>query len=177
MPATPVTPYLDLLRAVLNQAREDGFGEPEPLQLALWLVYRVIELDFRCIEAYLFLAYLFCLLQDWPRACQILLHADKLQPGHAGLQAMLTQIRFSLQHPLPAAAPGLSAGLNPGLSKGPHKHTGLPAVSQAPLQLPRYDTLRQQLEVDFPPAAELEQRLDALGPILQSLARSLKERS
>lgn len=165
MPATPLTPYLDLLRAVLNQAREDGFSRPEPLQLALWLVYRLIDLDFHCVEAYLFLAYLFCLLQDWTRAGQILLHADKLQPGHPGLQAMLTQIRFSLQHPLPAGAPGLS------------KSPGLPAAAQAPLQLPRYDTLKRQLELDFPTAAELEQRFDALGPILQSLARSLKEKS
>ncbi|HEY9843516.1 MAG: hypothetical protein ACAI44_34475 [Candidatus Sericytochromatia bacterium] len=162
--AASVTVHLDLLRAVLEQGRADGFASRDALQLALWLIYRILELDFRCMEAYLFLAYLFCLLQDWTRACQILLHADRLEAGHAGIQAMLTQIRFTLQHPLPAVLPG------PAQAVGPVLQTDSVATV-----LPQLDELKKQLQAELPEPNAMPQRFEKLAPVLQSLSRRLLE--
>jgi hypothetical protein len=103
---TPIDAQIELLRAVLGQARKEGFARRETLQLAQTLCYRMLELDFRCAEAYLALAYLFCLYQDGQRACQILLHAARLQPGESRIQAMLTQLRFGQQAPLAVSDKG-----------------------------------------------------------------------
>lgn len=160
----PLTMHLELLRAVLKRARAEAFAARELLQLALWLVYRILEIDFRCMEAYRVLAYLFCLFQDWTRACQILLHADRLQPGHAEIQAMLTQIRFTLQHPLPAAPSAIKTSPQSPASQ----------LSPVPTLMPKLDLLRQQFQQEFPLDEELQQRFEALAPVLQSLARSIK---
>lgn len=162
MPAPEqLTRYLDLLRAVLNLARADAFASREPLQLALWLIYRILDLDYRCLEAYLFLAYLFCLTQDWTRACQVLLHADRLKPGDPDLQTMLTQIRFTLQHPLPLEAKAIRAMPPSDQAKEPTQST----------RLPRLDVLREQFTRDFPDSQELAGRFAQLQPVLQNLMR------
>lgn len=140
-----------LLRALLAHARASAFAQRLPLQLALELIYRLLERDYRDVEAYLYLAYFCCLLQDDARALQILLHAEQLQPGDARLQAMLTQVRFSLQQPLPAE----TSGNRP-----------------APARLPQLNVLRQQLAFS---QDDLPERFAALRPILKQLDQRIQE--
>ena len=154
-----VNELLDLLAAVVAQARAEAFAVPETLQASLWLIYRILDHDFRCVEAYLNLAYLFCLLQDWVRAGQILLHADRLQPGNSAIQNMLTQIRFTLKQPVPVvSATTRSEPLKP---------------LQTGTSLPRLDTLREQVAQDRP--EDLQARYLQLRPVLNQLARRLWE--
>lgn len=94
MAAEALPSHLELLHAVLAQARTENYAVAQTLKLILWLCYRLLELDARCSEAYLTLAWLFCLYQEPKRACQLLLHADRQQPGQARIQAMLTRLRF-----------------------------------------------------------------------------------
>lgn len=146
-----------LLDAVLARARAEGFAVRESLQFALWLIFRLLEKDFRAAEAYLALAYLFCLMQDWVRACQVLLHAEQLLPGHTGISQMLTKIRFTLQDPVPAAAPAGSR------------------AQPANVALPPLDELRQRLEARLANGLAPAERYPALRPVLNSLARKIWE--
>ncbi len=107
MAAEVLTSHLDLLHALLARACDEKYTVPQTLQLLLWLCYRLLELDLRCSEAYLTLAWLFCLHQDPKRAIQLLLHAERQQAGQTRIQAMLKRLRdgdpeeAEVIHPLP----------------------------------------------------------------------------
>lgn len=112
MAAKVLHSHLELLHAVLAQARTENYAVRQTLQLMLWLCYRLLDFDARCSEAYLTLAWLFCLYGEPQRACQLLLHADRQQPGQARIQAMLARLRSGpeaddgeLPPPLPQLVP------------------------------------------------------------------------
>lgn len=61
--------------------------------------YRLMELDFKRIESYLTLVWIFALLREYSRAWQILLHAQKVLPQHPALQAGFECIQLLLKKP------------------------------------------------------------------------------
>lgn len=61
--------------------------------------YRLMELDFKRIESYLTLVWLFSLLREYSRAWQILLHAERVIPKHPAIQAGFECIQALLKKP------------------------------------------------------------------------------
>jgi hypothetical protein len=61
--------------------------------------YRLMELDFKRIESYLTLVWLFSLLREYSRAWQILLHAERVIPKHPAIQAGFESIQALLKKP------------------------------------------------------------------------------
>lgn len=160
--AESVKPYLELLRAVLHQARSEAFVKRETMQLALWLVYKILELDYRCDEGYLALSFLFCLMRDLNKGFQILLHADRLIPKQPRIIAMLNQLRFALDHPQP---------LPQSISTIPSKDLPPPA------SLKDLGQLMTLFESNLPAPVQLQERYQSLKPVLNALALRLKQES
>ncbi|MGE3724172.1 MAG: hypothetical protein AB7I41_01375 [Candidatus Sericytochromatia bacterium] len=61
--------------------------------------YRLMELDFKRIESYLSLVWIFALLREYSRAWQILLHAERVIPNHPAIQAGFECIQTLLKKP------------------------------------------------------------------------------
>ncbi|MBT9547676.1 MAG: hypothetical protein IV090_19950 [Candidatus Sericytochromatia bacterium] len=61
--------------------------------------YRLMELDFKRIESYLTLVWLFSVLREYSRAWQILLHAERVVPKHPAIQAGFESIQVLLKKP------------------------------------------------------------------------------
>ncbi len=87
----PEQPYVKLMLQVLAQSRVEHYQNENLLQLTLWLTYRVLDINPRCAEAYLVLAYFFCLLGESDRAYRVLLHhVQAYRIPHTGIDAFLT---------------------------------------------------------------------------------------
>lgn len=70
-------PYVNFMLQVLAQARAGGYTQAPLLQLTLWLVYRVFDINPRSVQAYLVLAHFFCLLGESDRALRVLAHYEQ----------------------------------------------------------------------------------------------------
>lgn len=70
-------PYVNFMLQVLAQARASGYTQVPLLQLTLWLVYRVFDINPRSVTAYLVLAHFFCLLGESDRALRVLAHYEQ----------------------------------------------------------------------------------------------------
>lgn len=145
----PETPYVALMLQTLAQARAQQYTESAPLQIVIWLAYRVLDIDARNAYAYSVLAYLFCLLGEKERGLLILKHFKHLHqqasfasdhPVEALLQALISQnptapqhfaIESSLELALPTLAESLSMLDNTSLDefKG-NIERGLPAINR-----------------------------------------------
>lgn len=75
---SPETPYVALMLQTLAQARAQHYTESAPLQIVIWLAYRVLDINTRSAYAYTVLAYLFCLLEENKRGMRILKHFKQL---------------------------------------------------------------------------------------------------
>jgi len=85
--------YLLLLQAVLTRAEQFDFTARAHLQLGVSLVYRLMSLDPKQVEPYLALAFLFCVIDEWKRAQQILMYANRLMPQEKAVQQFLYKLQ------------------------------------------------------------------------------------
>lgn len=104
MPSSYRDPLL-LLQAVLLRAEQLDFTARAHLQLSVSLVYRLMGLDPKRVEAYLALAFLFCVIDEWKRAQQILLYANRLMPQNQAIQRFLYQLQAREQPPSTESVP------------------------------------------------------------------------
>lgn len=66
---------------ILAQARAEQYTQSAPLQVVIWLAYRVLDINPRNAHAYTVLAYLFCLLGESERGLLILQHFQQTRQG------------------------------------------------------------------------------------------------
>jgi len=78
---------LRALGVLTQAARQNEFKDLRYLQGIVALAYRLMELDFKRLEGYLCLAWIFALLREYSRAWQVLLHAEKVCTPHADLDS------------------------------------------------------------------------------------------
>jgi hypothetical protein len=89
---------LQALKILTAASRKD----PQDFRLLRCLTataFRLIELDFKRIESYLTLAWIFVILREYSRAWQILLHADRVIVNHPAIQAGFECIQSLLKKP------------------------------------------------------------------------------
>ncbi len=87
----PEQPYVVLMLRVFAQARQQNYADSGLLRVAVWLIYRVFDINPRQPQAYALLSYSFCLLGEWERARLILEHGLRGQENEAlnRMQALL----------------------------------------------------------------------------------------
>ncbi len=139
--------HLLLLQAALARAEQSDFTARAHLQLSVSLVYRLMSLDPKQVDAYLALAFLFCVIDEWKRAQQILLYANRLLPQDKSVQRFLFQLqsRESVSEP--------------------------EAQSDREFVLPDFQQLQNSLEQQS--SVELANQFSEFRPILASLASRL----
>ena len=135
------------------------------LRAASWLVYRVLDENIQSVDAYLILAYIFCLTGEWQRSGQILTHAERVMPREPRIQYMLNQVRSFLDS---LSGPQLSAvAVNFGdktESVPPDEERSLPKLSDVTAILQNYQ-----------PTDQTQQRFKAIRPVLASLAERIQK--
>jgi len=86
------------LRLLTNEVRAQNL-DFRLLRCLCATAYRLMELDFKRIESYLSLVWIFALLREYSRAWQILLHAERVIPNHPAIQAGFECIQTLLKKP------------------------------------------------------------------------------
>lgn len=145
-------PYVTLMLRVLAQARAEQYHNVGLLQLTLWLAYRVLDINPRSVEAYLVLAYFFCLLGESDRACRLLLHyVQAYDAQHVAIQDFLQALTPRAKASSPASIPLVEVS------------EGLPSLQ---------NTLQRFSQVS---AAALAHNLERATPAISRLAEHIKE--
>lgn len=153
---------LRLLQGVLAHFRQHQDLPLSSLRALSWLIYRELDENIQSVDAYLALAYIFCLTGEWERGGQILSHAERVMPREPRIQYMLHQIRDYLDS---LSGPQLNVA---AVSFGAPSQT----ETQASSSLPRLEEVQALLQ-DYTPSQDTARRFKAIRPVLASLAERI----
>lgn len=169
IPGAPEEPYLWMLKKVLHTLHQHS-QDRESLSTAVWLIYRILDINAQAVLAYLALAYIFALVGEWSRAYQIMLFAAQEFPADH-------RVQFACQHyqrhlkaayvPFDShAAVMISFGSPTSSASGTtHGLQDLPSLTEVQLAL-KQNNLHSQ---------EIARRFKSLRAVLVSLAEKVKE--
>lgn len=143
---------------ILAQSRAQQYTQSAPLQIVIWLAYRILDINSRNAHAYTVLAYLFCLLGESERGLLILKHFQHMHKG----------ARFPGDHPVQVLQTILQ-------QKTPPKAF---AMEPMELTLPSLEKSLQLLEKTDLKAfqANIERGLPALNRLMATLNDLTKEK-
>jgi hypothetical protein len=160
----PETPYVTFMLKVLAQARSQNYVQSAPLQIVIWLAYRVLDINPRNAYAYTVLAYLFCLLGESERGLLILKHFQHMHKG----------MRLDSDHPVQVLQGALQGMLHPPQNATPTPFTmeplelALPSLEES-LQLLEHTPLKSF-------QANIQRGLPALNRLMIHISELSKEK-